>query len=99
MTMKSAYELAMERLRREDPDSARPLSGEDKKQLEEIDRRFRAKKAERGIFLQQQLEKARAEGDAGAVDQIERQLAGEMEQLDLDREAEKEKVRSAGGGA
>jgi hypothetical protein len=91
--MKSAYELALERLRREDPEEARPLSGEQKSRLAEIDRRFRAKRAEREIFLRQKLEEARAGGDAGAVAQIERQMAGEMEQFDLDCEAEKEKVR------
>ncbi len=53
--MKSAYELAMERLKASDPDSAKELTPAQKKQLAEIDTRYKAKLAEREIFLNQQI--------------------------------------------
>lgn len=43
--MKSAYELAMERLNKEDPNANKPLSDEQKTQLAEIDERYKAKKS------------------------------------------------------
>ena len=53
--MKSAYELAMERLGKADP-AAAPLSPEQKARLAEIDRIYQGKLAEREIFLKQQLD-------------------------------------------
>jgi len=49
--MKSAYELAMERLARTDPEAGRPLNPEQKARLAEIDRVHTGKWAEREIFL------------------------------------------------
>lgn len=92
--MKSAYELAMERLEREDPSSTAPLNEAQKQDLAEIDERFRAKKAEREIFLKQQLERERDSGNLEEVAQIERQIRDEMARLEEEREAAKDKVRS-----
>ena len=50
MRMKSAYELAMERLERSAPSVT--LSDEQKAQLAEIDSSFKAKIAEKELFLQ-----------------------------------------------
>ncbi len=47
--MKSSYELAMERLNKTAP--ATKLTGEQKKQLAELDAKYAAKIAEREIFL------------------------------------------------
>jgi hypothetical protein len=58
--MKSAYELAMERLAKSDPDAGRPLSAEKKDRLAEIDRVYQGKLAEREIFLKKQLNDAYA---------------------------------------
>jgi len=91
--MKSAYELAMERLERDDPESAKPLTGAQKAELAEIEDRFKARKAERKVFLDQQLAKARTEGDSEAVAQLERQIADELARLDEEKEAAKDKVR------
>ena len=52
--MKSAYELAMERLNSEDPQE-KTLTDEQKLALSEIDEKYRAKAAEREIFLEQKL--------------------------------------------
>lgn len=91
--MKSAYELAMERLAQSDPDTAAPLSDGQKARLGEIDTIYQGKIAEREIFLRQKLEAALAGGEADAVEQLRRQLADERARLEEEREAEKEQVR------
>lgn len=92
--MKSAYELAMERLEQEDPDAVRFLTEEQKQRLSEIEEDFKTRKAEREVFLQGKLEEARASGDADSVRQLERQLADERERIEEEKEAAKEKVRN-----
>lgn len=94
--MKSAYELAMERLAQQDPDSAKPLSDEQKAALADIDERFKAKKAERDIFLQQQLVQAKAAGNHEEIAQIERQRVDELARIEEDKEAAKDKIRQQG---
>ncbi len=91
--MKSAYELAMERLAKSDPDASAPLSAEQKHALAGVDTLYQGKIAEREIFLKQQLETALARGDAREVDQIRRQMASERARLEEEREDEKERVR------
>jgi hypothetical protein len=93
--MKSAYELAMERLSKSDPASSRALTAGQRAGLAEIDRVFTGRIAEREIFLKQRLEQAMAGRDADEVDKIRKQIASEKARLDEEREAEKEKVRSA----
>lgn len=90
--MKSAYELAMERLAKADPASA-PLSAEKKARLAEIDRVYQGKLAEREIFLKQQLSAALAARNLDEADKIRQQIAGEKARLEEEREDEKERVR------
>ncbi len=90
--MKSAYELALERLAKSDP-AARPLSAEQKARLAEIDRVYQGKTAEREIFLKQQLNTALGGQKFDEADQIRKQMAGEKARLEEEREAEKERVR------
>jgi hypothetical protein len=91
--MKSAYELAMERLAQSDPTTGKTLSNEQKARLAEIDRVYKGKTAEREIFLQERLEAARAADKADDVEKIKQQLANERARLEEEREAEKDKVR------
>jgi len=90
--MKSAYELAMERLSAAEP-AARALTPEQKQELAEIDVRHRAKLAEREIFLSQQLIEVRAAGDAAAIEQVEQQIRSERLRIEEERESAKEAVR------
>ena len=92
--MKSAYELAMERLAKADP-AAAPLSAEQKARLAEIDRVYQGKVAEREIFLKQQLNAALGAQKFDDADKIRKQMAGEKAQLEEEREDEKERVRRA----
>ena len=91
--MKSAYELAMERLAQSDPTAGKTLTPEQKARLAEIDRVYKGKTAEREIFLQERLEAARAADKADDVEKIKRQLTNERARLEEEREAEKDKVR------
>lgn len=90
--MKSAYELAMERLAQSGPSSA-PLTAEQKKRLAEIDRIYAGKVAEREILLKQSLAKAAAKQDLAEIEKLQRQLASERARIEEDREDEKERVR------
>ncbi len=91
--MKSAYELAMERLKAADTESGPALTKDQKKLLAEIDQRYKAKLAEREIFLKQQIAAARAEGQAEEFEKLNEQLRRERTRLDEEREDEKNKVR------
>jgi hypothetical protein len=90
--MKSAYELAMERLAKSEP-AAAPLTAEQKARLAEIDRVYQGKTAEREIFLQQQLDAALGARNFDEADKIRKQMTGEKARLGEEREEEKERVR------
>jgi len=90
--MKSAYELAMERLAKAEG-ASKPLSAEQKARLAEIDRIYQGKIAEREIFLKQKLDAALAEQQFDEADQIRKQISAEKARLEEEREAEKDRVR------
>jgi hypothetical protein len=90
--MKSAYELAMERLQKSAPSVS--LTDEQKAQLAEIDSSFQAKIAERELFLKDQIAKARAAGIFDEAESREKQLATEVRRLREDCETKKEKLRA-----
>jgi hypothetical protein len=91
--MKSAYQLAMERLAKSDPEASRPLTPEKKARLAELDRVYKGKLAEREIFLRQALDQALAKGKQEDIDPIKKQIASERTRIEEEREAEKDKVR------
>lgn len=90
--MKTAYELAMERLNRTAP--LKKLTDEQKARLAEIDSRYAAKIAEREVMLKGELAAAQARGDLETAAEIERKLAEERRRLEAEREAAKEAVRN-----
>jgi hypothetical protein len=90
--MKSAYELAMERLDKSGP-REKPLSAAQKARLAELDKVYKGKWAERQVFLTEQLEKALAKGDADEAEQVRVQLGREKTRLEEECEEEKERVR------
>ena len=65
--MKSAYELAMERLNKEDPDGGVSLTEDQKAGLQDVQTRFRAKIAEREVFLGGKTREARMQRDPEAI--------------------------------
>jgi ABC-type hemin transport system substrate-binding protein len=94
--MKSAYELAMERLQKASPTVT--LTDDQKKQIAEIDSSFRAKIAEREVFLKDQIQKAQTTGKFEEAESLEKQLATEIRRLQEDCEAKKEKLRESFAG-
>ena len=90
--MKSAYELAMERLQKGSPTIS--LTSEQKAELAEIDSSFNAKIAERKIFLTDQITKAAAAGKFDDVESLEKQLTSDVRRLQEDCEQKKEKLRA-----
>ncbi len=92
-TMKSAYELAMERLKEGDSDNRKPLSPEQKESLANLDRTYAARIAEREIFLQKQLEEALAKGEHTEAEQIRKQRVNERARLEEERDDKKERIR------
>lgn len=91
--MKSAYELAMERLQKGSPSVM--LTAEQKAQVAEVDSSFNAKIAERKIFLSDQIKKAAASGKFDEVESLEKQLATDVRRLEEDCENKKEKLRAS----
>jgi len=92
--MKSAYELAMERLSKQAPTIK--LTPEQKTRIADVDSLYKARIAEREIFLQGQLAAAAAKGDVEALAQIERQLSSERRSLEAECEEKKEAIRNGG---
>jgi hypothetical protein len=90
--MKTAYELAMERLSKSSPTVK--LTEEQKKEIAELESKYAAKLAEREIFLQGEITKAIDHNDAEAVGQLEKQLASDRKSLRAECEEKKERVRS-----
>ena len=95
--MKSAYELAMERLQQSAP--TRALTEEQKRQIAEVDESFRARIAEREVFLKDQIAKALASGSTDEAADLQKQLATEVRRLRSDCEEKKEKLRAGFAGA
>ena len=93
--MKTAYELAMERLSKGAP--AIKLTAEQKQEIAELESKTAAKIAERDLFLKGEITKAIDRNDDAAVEQLEKQLVMERKALRAELEAQKEKVRRQKG--
>jgi hypothetical protein len=89
--MKTAYELAMERLSKAAP--ATKLTSAQKKQLAELDSTCAAKIAGREIALQDEISKFAAAGDFEKVETLQQQWVNERKKLQAGLEEKKEQVR------
>jgi hypothetical protein len=93
ITMKSAYELAMERLQRTSPSLS--LNDEQKKELAELDSKYQAKIAEKELFLKDQIRRAQIEDKVDDIDSLQKQLVSDVRRLQEECEAAKEKLRAS----
>ena len=93
--MKSAYELAMERLQKASPSLS--LTDEQRKELAELDSKYRAKIAEKELFLRDQIRKAQIEAKIDDIESLQKQLTSEVQRLQKDCEARKEALRASFG--
>ena len=92
--MKSAYELAMERLNKNAPSVK--LTDAQKKEIAELDSLYASKIAQREIFLKGEVAKAELSGDFEALEQLQKQLASERKNFAAELEEKKEAVRKGG---
>ena len=93
--MKSAYELAMERLQKASPSLS--LNDEQKKELADVDSSYRAKIAEKELFLKEQIRKAQAVGKLEEIASLQKQLASETRRLQDECDTKKGKLRASFG--
>ena len=91
---KSAYELALERLRRKDREEGveeRPLSDEQRARIADLRRVYEARLAEREILHHSSLRKAA--GDPEAVEKLEEEYRRDRERIASERDRKIEAAR------
>jgi hypothetical protein len=91
--MKTAYELAMERLNKSSPTIK--LTAGQKTELAELESKCAAKIAERELFIKGEIEKALNAGQAEEIEKLEKQLVSDRKSLRADLEEKKAKVRES----
>jgi primosomal protein N'' len=95
---KSAYELAMERLRRKDSEQGvveRPLTDEQRGAIAEARRAYEAKIAEREILHADALRRAKSHEE---IAKLTEELAIDRDRLARDRDARIAAIRAQQGG-
>jgi hypothetical protein len=91
---KSAYEIILERLKRQDREqgvSEQALSDEQRSRIAELRRVYEAKLAEREILHRSALRKA--EGDPEAVEKLEQEYRRDRERVTAERDRKLERAR------
>ena len=84
----------MERLRSTDSSDRKELTDAQKAEIADIDQKFKAKAAEREIFLNRQVAEAELQGNYEEVEQLRKQLRSELDVIEEDKEDAKNKVRN-----
>ena len=83
----------MERLEKKTPSIA--LTPEQKAQIAEIDSSFKARMAERELFLKGEIAKAAQAGNSEEAETLQKQLTIDLRRFQEDAEAKKEKLRAS----
>jgi hypothetical protein len=89
--MKTAFELAMERLGQTSPSFK--LTDEQKRAIAELESKAKAKIAERELLLRGEMDLAQSKGDQETLAQLEKQLASDRKSIQAELEEKKERVR------
>ena len=89
--MKSAYDLAMERLEKQSPTVK--LTEEQRSQLADVDSLYKSRVAEKELLLNDQIRREQAAGKASEVESLQKQLASELRRLAEECESKKERIR------
>jgi hypothetical protein len=93
--MKTAYEIAMERLDKKSPGVK--LNDRQKQELAELDSKYAAKVAEREIALGGEIARLKEAGEDEKIAGLEQQLVGERKAIQAELEQKKEQVRQRVG--
>jgi hypothetical protein len=91
--MKSAYDLAMERLEKQSP--SLKLTDDQRSQLAEIDSLYKSKIAEKELLLGDLIRREQAAGKHSEVEKLQQQLASELRRLTEECESKKENIRGS----
>ena len=83
----------MERLEKKTPSMA--LTPEQKAQIAEIDSSFKARMAERELFLKGEIAKAAQAGNSEEAETLQKQLTIDLRRFQEDAEAKKEKLQAS----
>ena len=89
--MKSAYELAMERLSKSAP--SKSLTAAQKSELADLESLYKSRLAQLDLRTQDELSAAREAGDFKKEETIRTHFQREKAQIEAEREAKKERVR------
>jgi hypothetical protein len=90
--MKSAYEIAMERLEKSAP--SQKLTDDQKARIAEINSLYGSKIAEKETFLQGELAREKLRGDMAAAAQVQDQLTREVRRLHAEWEEKKSAIHA-----
>ena len=96
-SMKSAYEIAMEKLRKQDEERGEqesPLSPKQKEEIAEIRRTYKARLAEREILHESEMRKALEKGDPEAAATAEEGYRRDRVQIGAEMESKIRVVRN-----
>lgn len=85
----------MERLEKAAPTVS--LTPEQKEQIAEVESTYKARIAEKELFLTDQIRKARSGGSVDEAESLEKQLTIEIRRLQEDCEEKKQKLRQTFG--
>jgi len=91
--MKSAYELAMERLNKTSPTIK--LTAAQKKEIANLDAKYKAKIAEREISLNKEAENAAQAGEFDKAGEFQQRLVKERKALQAELEERKQQVHDS----
>ena len=91
--MKSAFELAMERLEKESP--TQELTEDQKSKLSELSKVYEAKIADKELFLNREIAKAEEAGEFEQIEQLTKQLASDRKVLEEELSQKKNEVRDS----
>ena len=91
--LKSALEIALEKLDQQEEFTVTPLTDEKKKEIAEIRRKYQARIAEAEINSQFKLRQAAGSGALEDVEKIRGQVAGERRRLTERMEKKIEEIR------
>jgi len=83
----------MERLAKDQPIVT--LTDDQKKELAEVDSTFKARIAEKELFLKGEIQKAQLAGKFDEMESLAKQLASDIKRLQEDCETKKEKLRAS----
>lgn len=93
---KSAFELAMERLRSKDSAAEQKLTDEQKQAIAAVRREYAARRAEHELTHKSAVQRAIERGDMERLQQLEEEDYRERRRLDEREEAEVRRIRDAG---